>query len=289
MARAAIEHAWPAQPEATVLELHNTVWAQPIVVSENKQVSIALLANDHDEIDYEIYSRDGEQDIVHCQGRAVLSGQPAPARLDLEQLKTQMGRGRLEPSNIYAMFAKVGLHYGPAHQGILAIYLGDKQALAQLRLPTVVGTSQHEYVLHPSLMDSALQASIGLIADLNHFPSKPSVPFALESLRVVSACTKEMAAWVRYSEGSKPEDKTTKLDIDLCDHEGNICVQMQGFTSRVLEGEIKSTHPRRITNLAAEVSSHIEDSSPFDSNFYQRLIAEVSNRDVSIEEAVELA
>ena len=46
MARAAIEQALPARPEPTVLEMRNTVWAQPIVVSENKQVNIALLENE---------------------------------------------------------------------------------------------------------------------------------------------------------------------------------------------------------------------------------------------------
>src|SRR5438093_174446 len=48
MARAAIEQALPARPESTVLELHNTVWVQPVIVSrvsESKQVSIALTAN----------------------------------------------------------------------------------------------------------------------------------------------------------------------------------------------------------------------------------------------------
>ena len=53
----------------------------------HKQISIALLANDDDEIDYEIYSQEADEEIVHCQGRAVLSREPASARLDLEQLK----------------------------------------------------------------------------------------------------------------------------------------------------------------------------------------------------------
>ncbi len=85
MARAAIEQALPERPESTVLELHNTVWAQPVIVSrvsESKQVSIALLANEHQQIDYEVYSEDADQEIVHCQGRVVLSREPAPARLD---------------------------------------------------------------------------------------------------------------------------------------------------------------------------------------------------------------
>jgi acyl transferase domain-containing protein len=232
-----------------------------------------LFANDDDQVGYEIYSREAEQDIIHCHGQAVFSRRSAYAKLDIERLKEKMEQGRLEASNVYAVFDTMGLTYGPAHRGIVAIYMGEKQLLAQLRLPTVVETSQHEYVLHPSLMDSALQASIGLIVDLNHVPNRPSVPFVLESLRIVSACTKEMAAWVRYSESSKPEDKTIKVDIDLCDQQGNVCIQMQGFASRALEGE--STHQKTI------------DDSPFDRAFYQKLIADVLNREVSVDEAVE--
>src|SRR5262249_13533737 len=60
MARAGIEQAWPRRMEATVLELRNTVWAQPIVVGGNRQISLALLANEQEQIEYEIYSLDGD-------------------------------------------------------------------------------------------------------------------------------------------------------------------------------------------------------------------------------------
>ena len=108
MARVAVTKAARASHE-TVLELRNVVWAQPIVGARHRQISIALLAHDNDEIDYEIYSRDTDEEIVHCQGRAVLSPQPASAKLDLEDLKGQMGRGQIEPSGIYAACARMGL------------------------------------------------------------------------------------------------------------------------------------------------------------------------------------
>ena len=90
MARAAIEQALPAKPAA--LELRNVVWAQPIVVAHRKEVSIALLPADDDQIDFEIYS----DDVVHGQGRAVLNGAFAAERLDLALLEAQMVQGRLE-------------------------------------------------------------------------------------------------------------------------------------------------------------------------------------------------
>ena len=139
-------------------------------------------------------------------------------------------------------------------------------------------------------MDSALQASIGLmIDDANQTPDKPYVPFVLESLRILSPCTGEMFAWLRYSQGSKAENRTLKLDIDLCDHEGNICVQMRGFTSRPLEAEPRPS-PEKLTRISARARSNgMEKNSSFDTVFYQKLIANVMNREVSVDEAVELA
>ena len=146
----------------------------------------------------------------------------------------------MEASGIYSAYSKLGINYGPSHQGITAIYQAEQQALAQLSLPASVTNTHSDYLLHPSLMDGALQSSIGLIADLNMLPSRPSLPFALESLRIVSTCTKEMVAWVRYSDGSKPDDRVTKLDLDLCDQQGNICVQLRGFSSRSLSTDISA-------------------------------------------------
>jgi acyl transferase domain-containing protein len=289
MARAAIEQAAPIRPELGVLELHDTVWLKPVVVTDPKRVSIALFTTDNDRVDYEIYSVEAEQETLHCQGQAVFSRQSAPARLDIEQLRRQMGQGRLDAADVYTIFARMGLNYGPAHQGITVIHLGEGQVLAQLRAPAVVETNQHEYVLHPSLMDSALQASIGLIVDLNNVPTKPYLPFAVESLRVVSACAEEMVAWARYSKGSKPGDKIVKVDIDLCDQQGNVCVQVRRFASRVLDGAVKSTR-KGDTEPMIHVESNpvLEEDSRFDDAFYCSLIANVANRKVSVDEAAEL-
>ena len=54
MARVAIEQSSPLHAGAVLLELRNTVWAQPVMVSEKRQVSIALSAMEHGQVDYEI-------------------------------------------------------------------------------------------------------------------------------------------------------------------------------------------------------------------------------------------
>jgi hypothetical protein len=175
-----------------------------------------------------------------------------------------MTQGVAEGSRLYSVFDGMGLHYGPAHRGIVSMLLGDQQLLARLRLPPVVMPSLHEYLLHPSLMDSALQASIGLLADLSRPPNEPFVPFSLECLRIISAGTPQMFAWVRYAEGSRRGDSAIRMNIDLCDPQGRVCVQMLGFACRSME------------------------ASSFDGGFYRRLIENVLNKEVSVDAAVDL-
>jgi len=230
MVRAAVEQATHTQPDSKTVELCNIIWAQPIVVTENKQVRIALLANEDGQIDYEIYSQDEEREVVHCQGYAILSDKPASTKLDIKQLKDQMTQGELDASEIYATFANMGIHYGPAHQGITAIFRGEHELLAQLSLPAAVTDTYDDFLLHPSMMDSALQAGLCLIAGPNQLPSRPSFLHSLESLNIISACTKEMIARVRYSQDSNPEAEEVKLDLDLIDSQGHICVQLQGLS-----------------------------------------------------------
>ncbi|PYS30179.1 MAG: hypothetical protein DMG11_06165, partial [Acidobacteria bacterium] len=244
VARAVVRSVDNGEPEARSLGVRNVVWLRPLVVGQEPvEVHIRLFPEDEGEVGFEVYSRSSrntEQEIVHCQGRAILSRQPAPARLDIEQLKRQMGEGQLEPSSVYAAFARMGFVYGPTLQGITAIHRGSDQLLAQLRLPRTVENTSGDYVLHPSVMDCALQAAVVSIDGWSDLSNEIRLPFALESLRIVSACTTDMVAWVRYSPGSQAADKVVKLDIDLCSERGDICVQMHGFSSRVPSKEIET-------------------------------------------------
>src|SRR5262249_10771410 len=49
--------------------------------------------------------------------------------------------------------------------------------------------------------------------------------------------TREMAAWVRYSPGTQGTEAVVKVDVDLCDANGDVCVEIQGLSSTVLKGD----------------------------------------------------
>ena len=60
----------------------------------------------------------------------------------------------------YEFCQSAGFFFGPGHQGIEMVYAGAGQALGKLSLPNKVLDTKKQFVLHPSLMDSALQSPI---------------------------------------------------------------------------------------------------------------------------------
>ncbi|AJQ25406.1 SDR family NAD(P)-dependent oxidoreductase [Pelosinus fermentans] len=243
MARAAVEQATGRLAgDKTGIQLENVVWIRPITMGgQPVQVHIGLYPEDNGEIFYEIYSETEMADvepIVYSQGKAMLSPVAEAPSLDIKALQAQCSQQIFTSSQCYEVFKAMGIEYGPAHQGIEKVYVGSDQILAKLSLPSTVLQTQDQFALHPSLMDAALQASIGFIMESETLLIKPFLPFALQKLEIYKKCTLSMWVSVRSSYGNIAGDKVQKLDIDLCDDQGNVCIRMKEFTARMLEGEV---------------------------------------------------
>ncbi|HSI47392.1 MAG TPA: SDR family NAD(P)-dependent oxidoreductase, partial [Ideonella sp.] len=230
MARTAASHV--LGHEAGVA-LSDVVWTRPVVVgSEGLGLHIALDPEDDGTVSFEIYSEDGEGEVrVYSQGLAHLREQAGTTAHDLQALRAQCQQSQLTASQCYARFEQLGLHYGPAFQGLAEVWIGQDQLLARVALPA--SAPQGGYQLHPSLLDAALQATLGLQMD----SETPSLPFALGALEVLAPCTAQMWAIVRRSAGSHAGDAVQRLDIELCDEHGTVCVRFGQFSMRSVSGD----------------------------------------------------
>ncbi len=249
MARAAVaEAAGISNGNQACIKLKNVVCTLPVVV-ENVPVGVhtGLTPEDSGEISYEIYSqkKDGSGEVyLHSKGSAVISEPCKLSKIDIPLIRKGCKQTSLSSAQCYNAYRDLGFDYGPGFRGIERLYVGKEQVLAKLSLSAAVSESVEEYILHPGLMDSALQASLGLMIDSGKNElsedmdnNKTYLPFALEELVIYGKCTPDMWALVRYSEGCKTGDRIRKLDIDLCDKLGNVCVQFRGFSYRPSDGK----------------------------------------------------
>lgn len=239
MARAAVEQAAGALREGkTGIRLKNVIWNQPVIVKEQPvQVHTGLFPKDNGQIHFEIYSRAETNEVlpvIHSQGDAEFCTYTEFPILDVNALQAQCGQNRISSNQCYAAFRARGIDYGSGYQGIECIYQGAGQVLAKLSLPSSVAEMQSQFTLHPSLLDSALQAAIGLKSNIeNRTPLETNSVFqsflvsSLEEIEIIGSCTVTMWASLRYSTRTS-EDKIPNFDIDLYNDQGEICVRMRG-------------------------------------------------------------
>ncbi|APB70029.1 KR domain-containing protein [Paenibacillus polymyxa] len=240
MARAAVESARGTQEQPGVLQLSRIVWSRPLQVEGDAvQVDIGLAVEEDGRICYDIYQETGVsgETVVYSQGQARWLEANEVAWVDLAARQASCTQGVMEGAACYAQFAKLGLQYGATHQGLVRLHLGEGEVLAHVRLPEEARASQALYTLHPALMDAVLQGCLGLQLEAGQGAPEPELPFALEALEVRQACPEEGWAWIRYSAGSGPEARVRKLDIEVCDLQGQVCVRLSGFSTRPLHGE----------------------------------------------------
>ena len=248
MARAGVAQAVREKDRAKGIRLKNVVWAHPLYVDEHPvRVHIGLSQGENGAVGYKVYSGAGQIDsktMVHSQGDVEFCALGDLPNLDLKALLHECDRKVITGGQCYESLRAMGLEYGPGHRGISKIHVGPGQVLAKLSLPSVVGETKAQFVMHPSLMDSALQASVGLIANTGELPSddiigsvKPMLPFGLQQLDVFRECMPEMWAVVRYNGDRSSGNNVQKIDIDLSDPHGNVCIRMQGIALRELAGD----------------------------------------------------
>lgn len=244
--------------------LKNIIWAKPIVVNGKLDIHIRLVREDSEDISYEIYTEDPDSEnetMLHSQGIIGLSPEISPQKIKIKELQCNNKRKLINSHKFYAEFRKVGLHHGPAHQGIKELFLGEgieglPEVLAELYLPSAVSGTLNQFTIHPSILDSALQSSIGIYLEKGCL-SQLQLPFALDHCEILGDCRKIKWSWVRLSGrerdyadkdnnltvGKKRIGKNhlpaiQKIDIDLCDDEGNLCAKIKGFSYRALIGNL---------------------------------------------------
>jgi len=90
-------------------------------------------------------------------------------------------------------------------------------------------------------MDLATGWAMGLIA--GYTPSHLWVPVSYARLRMHATLPADVVSWVRNAGDNRAEGPVARFDIVLADPSGRVCVEIEGFTIRRLEGAFAMTPP----------------------------------------------
>ncbi|WP_067339080.1 non-ribosomal peptide synthetase [Stappia indica] len=209
------------------VRLENVTWRRPLeLASGSVEVRLPLEDGEAGARGFRLLSG---TDTEHMRGSVVvLPTGSALAPLDIAALRENCPIA-LDRDWLYASYAALGLAYGPAFRCVVEMQAGDGEALARLRLPEAArGETFH---LHPSMLDAAFHAALGL------FHGEPggtaALPFALDRMDVFGPTDEEMWAHLREQPAA---DGLRRIDIDLADSAGTVRVAIRGFTLRLVRG-----------------------------------------------------
>jgi amino acid adenylation domain-containing protein len=228
LARAAAEQAGFSAPT-----LRQIVWMTPLKVQRPVTVvcEIARLP-EGGRVEIVSVSESGERS-VHAQMRIAASTGIRPRQVDLQGLRRTSARPR-PAAEIYAAFDALGLAYGDGHRVIRELATGGDaegraQVLAELELPAALHAGMSGFVLHPSLLDGALQSAIGLAEPGD---GATALPFSIDAVEMFGPCEPHMWALVGAVDETRPGVRA--MDIDLLADDGSVRAAIRGFVTRRL-------------------------------------------------------
>ncbi|MCG8569832.1 MAG: SDR family NAD(P)-dependent oxidoreductase [Spirochaetes bacterium] len=220
-----------------MMQIKDVTWLNPLNVGDQAvQIHIGLYSEDTGDISFKIYGGDkniNKDTVIYSQGRVALKPMTHVPVLDMADLLENCKNDFISKEKCYEIFKTININYGSTHQGIQEMFIGDNKVLARIALPPSVIKSSPHYVLHPSIIDSSFQVSLGLLLKSIESAAnlKTFLPFTLDELDIFGTIQSEMWAVVKYSNNFSESEKIHKVDINLCDLNGKTCIRMKGFAS----------------------------------------------------------
>ena len=228
-----------------VKKIRNIVWQRPIkVLNDPQQAYISLSPVSSSQVDFVVgLVNDTKNRTMHAKGELIYSGEVdinVPHQgIDLEAIKGRC-TGNKSSQECYRFFDSIGLSYGETFRPIQNIYNNNAEALALLVLPEAIASSIKEFVLHPSLLDGSLQAVLGLMMNQRN-DKELYLPYSMEEITIWKPLSERCYAYIRYSTEQEQSSKDSKVfDLSLTDENGNILVDIKGFSVRILR-DFKAT------------------------------------------------
>ena len=182
--------------------------------------------------EFAVYARnssDGTWDM-HARGRVRQFAELTYSEVDLAQIRNRCPAS-FDREECYRRFADSGYRYGPTFQGMERLWLGEREMLAEIHVPTGLKQEYSEYRLQPAVLDACLQTVLAGFSPWSDLDLKGEifVPVNINRIRFRTAPSTRMFAYTRVTNLGPRE---LKVDLQIVDDTGGSLVDVQGITLR---------------------------------------------------------
>ena len=223
--------------EERVSRIQDIVWIQPFSFQKGPHTLRTLLKHNGDSVEYAISSLNEENEsVVHSEGRLIFASgcaaHPSDAedRIPLEALKAQCTRSE-NGAVYYNELRKHGLNYGRSFQTIQEIHVNPSFALSKLKIADHLKGDFGQFILHPAMIDGALQTVAGLVGSLESMA--PHLPFALDEVDILHPIRQTCYAYAEFADvGERSRSGVRKFNIQLMNESGDVLIRLKNLYVR---------------------------------------------------------
>lgn len=216
-----------------VRRIRNILWVSPLTVQNGVPNEVFIeLKPSGDTVTFEVFSeRQGGGKQLYCQGKLQYATAQEEAAED-EFVDLDAIRGRCEKvsdaERAYPQFKTLGLGLGPTFQALQEVHRNPQssfEVLGVLKIPELDALRFDEFVLHPSLVDSAFQAAMG--ARLADAGGEMFVPYSLGEVEILHPLTPVCYSYVTDANDAKKSSNVSKMNVLIVDEHGKVLVRVR--------------------------------------------------------------
>lgn len=234
--------AWAAQGEGDAFEIRDLTFFRALEIEAPRAVRARLTRSDEGygfqlQSQAVVSGRSGW--LLHASAR-LLPLETAAPRLDVAGIAARLpvpevGEGLFSPQEAH-------LAFGPRWRVLTSRALGAGEGLAHLALPAAFRAEPDQgWRLHPALLDLATGWAMGLID--GYTPEALWVPVSYARVRVFRPLPARIVSHMRNAGANAAARGTASFDVTLATPEGEVCVEVEGFTIHRLEGGLRLQAP----------------------------------------------
>ena len=214
--------------------IKNVIWKRPLSIEE-KTLEIGIrLKPSKTNFTFDLF----QSDQIYAQGTITTEEPPADSiqSISIEDIEARCSSSVL-PAEIDAL---TGSRLGARMKSLAALKYNPSEAIAFLKLPSELRDTAEEFILHPSLMNGALQACT-ILSRIADSESGFTTPFSLQELWIHGGIPTEACVYIRRNTEVPETFKNPRVnnyDLLVTDLSGKIIVSIKGYSAVVSNVDI---------------------------------------------------